>query len=77
MSSSSASAKEDPLTHPTIPPGGCVLLANLIYQDLQMLCVSDELSKRQVEAAAAVLSRLVPSSQGFEVAVCRTEIKGH
>jgi len=42
-----------------------------------MLCVSDELSKRQVEAAAAVLSRLVPSSQGFEVAVCRTEIKGH
>jgi hypothetical protein len=46
-----------------------MLLADLIYQDLQMLCVAEEPPKRQVEAAAAVLSRLVPSSQGFEVAV--------
>ena len=46
-----------------------MLLANLISQDLQMLCIAEELSKRQVEATAAVLSRLVPSSWGFEVVV--------
>ena len=46
-----------------------MLLADLISQDLQTLCIAEELSKRQVEAAAAVLSRLVPSSRGFEVAV--------
>ena len=57
------------LTHPTIPPSGHTLLANLIYQDLQPLCIPEELSRQQVEAAAAILLRLVPSSQGFEATV--------
>ena len=46
-----------------------MLLADLVYQDLEALGLTEELPKPQVEAAAAVLSRLNTYSQGFEVAV--------